>query len=149
MMIDSVFKQKRRVTPTPTANPTVDSAFILAKVEVNALPNKSSFPGGGPLKVDMDTLMQRFGKTGKQKQKEISQALSKDSSGPWTSNEPGCGPASKGSSQQLSGHQKLADLEGTRGEMFDGTSNSSNIKSIVSPVQVGSPFVHSIKMNHQ
>lgn len=82
--------QKRRVTPTPLANPVVDSAFIMAKVEapVNALQNHNNnakFPGTGPLKVDMDILMQRCEKNRKQKQKEKPEILKKsDVSNPGT-----------------------------------------------------------------
>lgn len=71
------------------ANPIVDSAFILAKVEspITAQQNhvnKSKLPGAGPVKVDMDILMQRCEKNRKQKQKEKPEAPKKESVKTWS-----------------------------------------------------------------
>ncbi|XP_024372189.1 uncharacterized protein [Physcomitrium patens] len=82
-------KQKRRVTPTPMVNPVVDSAFILAKVEAPVTApqhyaNKSKLPGAGPVKVDMDVLMQRCEKTRKQKQKEKPEVPKKENLKTWS-----------------------------------------------------------------
>lgn len=84
-----VFSQKRRVTPTPMANPVVDSAFILAKVEAPPTTqqnhvNKSKLPGAGPVKVDMDILMQRCEITRKQKQKDKPESSKKENMKNWS-----------------------------------------------------------------
>jgi len=70
-------------------NPVVDSAFILAKVELPITAqqnhvNKSKLPGTGPVKVDMDILMQRCEKTRKQKQKEKPEAPKKENVKTWS-----------------------------------------------------------------
>lgn len=70
-------------------NPVVDSAFILAKVEAPVTApqhyaNKSKLPGAGPVKVDMDVLMQRCEKTRKQKQKEKPEVPKKENLKTWS-----------------------------------------------------------------
>lgn len=70
-------------------NPVVDSAFILAKVEAPITTqqnhvNKSKLPGAGPVKVDMDILMQRCEVSRKQKQKEKPEAPKKDNIKNWS-----------------------------------------------------------------
>lgn len=82
-------KQKRRVNPTPMVNPVVDSAFILAKVEAPMTTqqnhvNKSKVSGAGPVKVDMDILMQRCEMSRKQKQKEKPEAQKKENIKNWS-----------------------------------------------------------------
>lgn len=70
-------------------NPVVDSAFILAKVEVPSPAqqnhvNKSKLPGAGPVKVDMDILMQRCEKSRKQKQKDRPEAPKNENGKGWS-----------------------------------------------------------------
>lgn len=70
-------------------NLVVDSAFILAKVELPITAqqnhvNKSKLPGAGSVKVDMDILMQRCEKNRKQKQKEKPEAPKKENMRSWS-----------------------------------------------------------------
>lgn len=58
-------RQARRVNPTPMAIPEVDSSFVLAKFQSSKesqFQTSSNLPMPGPLKVDMDVLMDRFNK---------------------------------------------------------------------------------------
>ena len=70
-------------------NPVVDSAFILAKVQAPITThqnhvNKSKLPGAGPVKVDMDILMQRCEITRKQKQREKPEVSKKENMKNWS-----------------------------------------------------------------
>ncbi|KAJ7565096.1 hypothetical protein O6H91_02G047900 [Diphasiastrum complanatum] len=81
-------RQTRRVTPTIMESPIVDSAFILADVQqlnpvqvtATTRPLRS-----GPMKLDMDLLMQRCGKAGKLRSKgklDLSSRMDKSRSSP-------------------------------------------------------------------
>lgn len=70
-------RQARRVNPTPTAIPEVDSSFVLAKVQSSKeseFKTSSNLPMPGPLKVDMDVLMDRFNKPMNCKHKDKEEA---------------------------------------------------------------------------
>eukprot|EP01018_Ginkgo_biloba_P011502 Gb_07520 [translate_table: standard] len=66
-------RQARRVNPTPMAIPEVDSSFVLAKVQSSnashSLAN-TNLSVHGPLKVDMDVLMNRFNRPKNQRNRD-------------------------------------------------------------------------------
>ncbi|KAH9292418.1 hypothetical protein KI387_042408 [Taxus chinensis] len=67
-------RQARRVNPTPTTIPEVDSSFVLANIQQSKeieYQLNTNLSVHGPLKVDMDVLMDRFSKTRNHGHKDI------------------------------------------------------------------------------
>lgn len=119
-------------------NPVVDSTFILAKVELPITAqqnhvNKSKLPGAGPVKVDMDILMQRCEKTRKQKQKEKPEAPKKESMKTW-SWEKLDSRLGTSSSQELSSNNKSAVGSSTEVKFADDAHAEGSAFPAITPI---------------